>query len=149
MKRFTLMIASLSLVLAACHKETFDERVARECKEYTAKYCPAEMDESMKLDSLSYDMKEKVLTHSYRLSGTLAADSIYTESVCQTMEEVVLDDLRESISLRPYKEAGLTFRFVYYSDQSGHMLMEFFFTPKDYGQMPQIKTEQPADSITD
>lgn len=140
MKRLTL-IASLALVLAGCHKESFDERVARECKEYTAKYCPADMDENMKLDSLSYDIKQKVFTHSYRLSGPLAVDSVYTDNVRQNMEEIVLDDLKESITLRPYKEAGLTFRFVYYNDQTGCLIMEFIFTPKDYCQMPQIQTE--------
>ena len=140
MKRLTIF-ACLAMAMASCHKESFDERVARECQEYTAQYCPAEMDENTVLDSLTYDIPQKTLTHAYRLRGSLANDSLYTGAVNLAMEEIVLDDLRESISLRPYKEAGLTFRFVYYSDQSGHKLLEYFFTPKDYGQVPQFQTD--------
>ena len=50
----TLLLGTL-LGVCACHFESFDERCAREAREYTEKQCPRRMDQYTLMDSLTYD----------------------------------------------------------------------------------------------
>ena len=48
----TLLLGAL-LGFCACHFESFDERCAREAREYTEKQCPRRMDQYTLMDSLT------------------------------------------------------------------------------------------------
>ena len=71
----TLLLGAL-LGFCACHFESFDERCAREAREYTEKQCPRRMDQYTLMDSLTYDDHSRTLNYYYTLEGVLDNDTV-------------------------------------------------------------------------
>lgn len=126
----TLMSATC---LQSCKKETKDERIKRETAEFTEKNCPSKVDEYTTMDSAVYDMQTHKLTYHYTMKGELDNDSIYTEEVLSTFREKVLNEIKTSIQMKNYKDAGLSFAYQYISDKSGKILVSLEITKEEYG----------------
>ena len=68
MKKIIVFVC-LAVFLAAC-QESLEDRCEREAKAYTAKNCPAKMEENVIIDSLTFERATHTLHYYYRLTGT-------------------------------------------------------------------------------
>jgi hypothetical protein len=124
--RFLLL---LLIVLCAC-QETLEERGAREANDYTRKHCPTSVGESIRMDSMTFDVSTHTFSYCYTLSGAIDDSTVIHQGDPRTL---LLQQLRNSANLRLYKEAGYSFRYVYYSSRRpGHLLFDTVFDRKDY-----------------
>ncbi|MCR4922366.1 MAG: hypothetical protein K5945_11785 [Bacteroidaceae bacterium] len=129
------VVALMALaVLTGCRRQSRWERIEREARTFTAKECPFNVDDYTRMDSTTFDIDTKCYYYNYTVSGILDNDSIYNEELNENYRRKTLDEIRTSIQLRGYKEAGLTLVFRYYSAQSGRLLSEYRFSKEDYSK---------------
>ena len=130
---FGVTVAILALaVLAGCRRQTRMERIASEAQEFTKKQCPFNVDNYTRMDSTTFDIATKCFYYNYTVSDLLDNDSIYNAQLSENYRQKTLDEIRSSIQLRSYKEAGLTLVFRYYSAKSGRLLAEYSFPKEEY-----------------
>ncbi len=128
-----LLFGSLSGLYACRHFENFDERCAREAREYTEKQCPRKTDQYTFMDSLTYDDRSRTLNYYYTLEGILDNDTVMDAQACKSFKELLLKNVANSVELKTYKENGISFSYCYYSKTSGRVRLRVLFTPADYG----------------
>ena len=117
------------LLLTAC-QETLEERCAREAREYSKKNCPAPLTKDVTIDSMSFDIATHTLTYSYTVSGVIDDTAVINRN---NPKEQLLRNLKNATSMKPYRDAGYRFRYVYYSTKNkGTKLFEATFLEKDY-----------------
>ena len=110
----TLFATAISIV--SCH-ENIEEKVARECKEYTEKY------------SMVYEAGTRTVHYYYSLRGVADTAAIDPKQAREEMLEAV----RNATNLKSYKEAGFNLQYTYYSTKHpGKKMFDLLFTPKDY-----------------
>lgn len=127
-----LLPLTLLPLFTACQKQTFEERVAEEVERFNRKESPKKMDEVTTLDSLNFDASSRTMSYCYSLSGPADDESILTPEVKEKQHEVLLQNLRGSIQLKPHKEQGFNFEYRYYSHKSGKLLLRERFTKRHY-----------------
>ena len=132
--RLSLLVIATPMLLAlgACRHTSKLERFAQEARAFTEKQCPFNVDDYTHLDSMTFDIATCCYYYNYTVNGILDNDSVYTPEQGQRYRDMTLEEIRSSIQLREYKEAGLTLVFRYYSEQSGRLLAEYQFTKEDY-----------------
>lgn len=128
-----LVLGSM-LTLAACKGETKEQQFKRSLEEFSQKECPKFVDQYTKLDSADYSIEERTLSYHYTIVGELDCDSIYNEENNAQIYSDILDGLKHSIQLKPYKDESINFRYTYHSASTGKMLLELVYTPNDYNQ---------------
>ena len=117
------------LLLCAC-QETLEERCVREAKEYTKKNCPAPIGNGVTIDSMSFDVATHTLIYLYTLDGAADDSTVIHNS---NPKDLMLQQLKNATSMKPYKDAGYNFRYTYYSTKhKGTKLFEVTFQEKDY-----------------
>jgi len=120
----------MAFVLASCH-ESMEDKAAREMAEYTQKNCPVEVGKGVSLDSMYFNRDAKELCYCYTLSG--ANDTTLTDDFKKQQREALINSVRNAPSLKAYKEAGLNFRYTYYSQkEKGKVLFDCLMGEKDY-----------------
>ena len=118
-----------ALTLSACQK-SIEEQAAREARLYTQKNCPAKLDEGLVIDSMTFDMTTHTFAYHYTLSGVLDNDTVVSSEV---VREALLESLRNTTSMRAYKDRGYQFRYVYRSATNpDKVLHNLLFTKDDY-----------------
>ena len=128
MKKFWLL-AAFCILLVGC-RESLEDRCAREAKEYTEKNCPTKMDNNITLDSMTFERDTHTLHYYYTLTGFADQDSV--------LEKVdalgaLKEDLKNSTSLRVYKENKYRFAYTYRSGKDPKKIkLDVVFTDKDY-----------------
>ena len=128
MKKWLFIIVS-ALFMAAC-QETLEQRCAREAKEYSEKHCPAPIAKGVMVDSMSFDVATHTLIYSYSLSGVVDDTAVINRN---NPKEEMLQQLKNATAMKPYKDAGYNFRYIYYSTKDkGKKLFEATFQEKDY-----------------
>ena len=133
MSRILLILLSLlSFVLTSCKKQTIEERIAQEAKLFTQKNCPKEIDKFTTLDSCSFDIVKRTYYYDYTVHGDLDVDSLYTQDLHDLFHTQLLADIKNSITLKNCKDAGLTFCYRYYSDKTGKLRMVQKLTKNEY-----------------
>lgn len=138
----------LTFALSSCKHENFDERCAREAREYTQKQCPQQIDSGIVLDSMVYKKtgednskgQERKFTYYYTFSGK--QDSLLNRMIkevpdtahkrLETFKESLLNGLTTSVQLKTYKDKGFAFEYVYYSKKKGGIILQYTFTKADY-----------------
>ena len=121
----------LAVVSSSC-TESFQDRCRREAKEYTELQCPRPVGEDIILDSMTYVAEPQGFIYHYRITGDLDNPDILTDEALAPVIEGMRQSLRENITLRTYKEHGLTFTYRYLSDSTGEPFVEAVFGPEDY-----------------
>ena len=117
------------LLMTAC-QETLEERCAREAKEYSKKNCPAPLTKDVTIDSMSFDIATHTLTYSYTVSGVIDDTAVINRN---NPKEELLRNLKNATSMKPYRDAGYNFQYIYYSTkQKGTRLFEATFRESDY-----------------
>lgn len=131
MKRITFMTlaAAALLSLAAC-QESFDDRCAREAREYTRKNCPGRLSDNVVMDSMVFDRSTHTMCYYYTVSGTAEQLAAIRKT---DPRKALLEAVKNNTSTRVYKDAGYSFRYIWYQkDQPGKALFDFTFTERDY-----------------
>jgi len=129
MKRLFLF-AVMAVALTACH-ESLDDKAVREAKDFTRKSCPMKIGEGIVIDSMTFDKSSKTVRYYYSLSGRM--DTTITEDDSKTVEATMLEEVRNSPTLKIYKEAGYHFRYSFFSTKHpGRLVLDYHFSPKDY-----------------
>lgn len=132
-KKLTASVALCALIICgACKQETKDEKFKKDFEQFTLKECPKEIDLFIQLDSANYDIKSRTLNYHYTLEEELDHDTIYDEKTKDLFHENILKSLKTSIQLKPYKDEGITFRYIYRSNTTGQTLLELTFTAEQY-----------------
>ncbi len=128
-KRVMLVVPVGMLLFTAC-QESLEERCARECKEYTKKKCPVLVAKDIYLDSLTFSTDERMLSYYYTVEGLLDdAEALRQHDI----RGMLLKELKKSTGDKLYKDAGFSFRYVYFSGkQKGTQLIEATFRKGDY-----------------
>lgn len=135
--------------IASCKHENFDERCAREAKEYTLKQCPQYIGKGkdLSLDSMVYsktgdgdNVTDRTFTYYYTFSGV--QDSMLNRMLKEVPDTArkrlgefkasMLDALATSVQLKPYKDKGFNFEYVYHSEKKKGVVLQFKFTKADY-----------------
>lgn len=134
-----LSLAVLLLLSAGCGKESFGERMVRECRENTQKMCPMEVAQDTRLDSMAFDTEKHTLYYYYSLHGPLDYDFLYTEDAEAAHHERLINDIKNSVTLRDVKAAKTHFTCIYLSATTGKQLMECHIKPEEYAVAGQVK----------
>ena len=128
-KRIILILSVGMLSFTAC-QESLEERCARECKEYTKKKCPVLIAKDIYLDSLTFNTSNQMLSYYYTVEGVLD-DAEFLKQ--RDFRGMLLKELKRSTGDKLYKDAGYSFRYVYFSGrQKGTLLVEATFRKSDY-----------------
>ena len=112
-KRYLFIAATAALMLAAC-QESLEDRGAKEAETYTRKNCPAPIDKTMILDSMTFEKDSHTFCYYYRMTG--AAD---TEGAIDwdKAKDALRHALKNTTAMKMYKDAGYSFRYVYRSEK--------------------------------
>lgn len=132
MKDISLVCFAVLMLLCSCGKESFEERVSREVKDFNEKEAPKRVDQYTTMDSMTWNIQKRTITYYYTMSGIADDPTLITDEVKEAMHDQLLDNIRVSIQLKPYKEQGLNFEYKYFSKKSGKTLYRARFTTKDY-----------------
>ena len=130
--KILVILAATLLPFSACRRETKDERFRREYEQFTQKECPKDVNELTRMDSITYDIASRTLTEYYTVWGTLEVDSFYTDDIVADLREDILKSIKSSIQLKPYKDEGINFRYLYRSRATGEQIVELSYTRDDY-----------------
>lgn len=141
-KATTILLCAVLGGTTSCHHESFDERCAREAREYTEKQCPRRMDAYTMMDSLTYDMTSHTLNYYYTTEGMLDSDSVMTSEFHDALERLLHEHILNSVDLKIYKEKGINFGYHYYSKSTGKERYQVLFTPEDYKGSPSAGQQE-------
>ena len=123
------VLSAFMLLLTAC-QESLEEPCAREKKEYTRKSFPAKMDNNIILDSLTFERETHTFHYYYKLTGFADQDSIVKNL---DAVNVLKNELRNSTSLKLYKDNHFRFAYTYRSEKNPEkVLLDVLLTDKDY-----------------
>lgn len=132
MNKIYLLLSAFVLLLFSC-QESIEDRVAREAYEYTHKNCPVKVGEGIVNDSMTFDRVKRIISYHYSLSGQL--DTTFTDEQIQHVATELLNGVRNAAHLKIYKDAGLSFRYVYNSSKDPkRIVFDRTYTEKDYNQ---------------
>lgn len=121
----------LSFSLSGCH-ESMEKRCAREAREYTQKLCPAPIAKDIIIDSMGFDESTLTLNYYYSLKNKLDDPNVISHSK-SSMHKQLLEAIRNTTSIKSYKDNGYNFGYTYYSSsQPNVILYHIVFHKKDY-----------------
>ena len=130
--RLSILLAIL-LAFTSCQNRKA-EVFAREAKEYTEKNCPLMMDNVTRLDSIVFVEQDD------RIGDMVMYYTLYLDNESRKilmdhlgeLSDMNLKDLRNSVMMAKYKEAGVEFSYVYHDEETGEKIVEYHLTKKDY-----------------
>ena len=124
--RKLFFFACLAVALTAC-KDSIDDRAEKEAQEYTHRYCPTPVYNNTYTDSLVYDRPTRTFIYYTKLTGDLDNDSIIDANK-KELQEGLKQSIKESTTLKLYKDAGIGFKYVIRSDKNPeHVFLEASF----------------------
>jgi outer membrane lipoprotein-sorting protein len=128
MKKVILFVLA-ALTLGAC-QESLEDKCARECVEFTKRKCPSAVAENMIVDSMTFDRASHTIQYYYKLTGTSDRADAYQEDQAK---QLLKNALKNTTQVMVYKEAGYSFRYIYYSEKNPQTVyMDILLTEKDY-----------------
>lgn len=126
-KLFPVILTTLFL-FTSC-QESFDKRLLRETKEFTKSQCPMQVEEGCILDSISYNVNQRVYTWWYQLSDVGVA--AFSENR-PLLHKILVDHLSNDVELKSLKDNKVTFQYIYRSSSSGRTIYETTITQDEY-----------------
>lgn len=121
-----------ALIFSSC-QEKLQDRFVREAREYTATQCPLPHDDFTVLDSLVFVPKGEA--GDLRIFFSVILDEEQREVFMSKGEELRDIDkkvVRNSVQFSKYKEAGVTFVYIYHDKATGKKLTEIRIDKNDY-----------------
>lgn len=129
MKKTIFTLAALAVLVSSC-QESLKERCAREAKEFNEKKCPVKVMDGVTIDSLVFERATLTLHYYYTFSG-LSDNKAVIDKL--NPRKLLVDEVRNSTSIRAYKEAGYNFHYTYWSASTKKPLADVVVTKKEYG----------------
>jgi hypothetical protein len=124
-----IVFATLALFLTSC-QESLEDRCARDAKTYTAKNCPAKMEENIILDSLTFERATHTLHYYYRMTGIADKENALDTAAAA---QILRDGLKNTTAMKVYKDNGYNFTYTYRSEKDPKKtILEVALTKKDY-----------------
>lgn len=131
MKIKLLLFFSAAVLLASCH-ESLADKAARQCREFTEKNCPRQLQNGMVYDSLTFDRQTQTIHYWYTISGK-ADNAELIKRQRQSLRSTLLESIKEDVQSVKYKDAGFGFAITCHSAKSPtEVLLDEHFTVKDY-----------------
>ena len=128
MKKLFCLAMMTALICISC-QESLEDKCAKEAAEFTSKKCPSKIDENTEIDSMTFDKSTHTLAYWYKLTGK-ADNPIIFERV--NLRKSLVEQIKNSTSLQPYKDAGYKFRYVYRSQKENKIYFDATIARKDY-----------------
>lgn len=111
--------------------DSIEDKAEKECKEFTRKFCPTPYVNDERTDSQVFDRRTKIVTY-YRTLRGKADNKEAIDANRKKLHEVLRTSLDNNTSLKQYKEAGFSIRFLYRSaSHKDVVLYEDLFRLKD------------------
>ena len=130
MKKMIFTLAALAVIASSC-QESLEERCAREAKEFNEKKCPVKVTDGVTIDSLVFERSSLTLHYYYTFRGLSDNKDIIDKL---NPRKLIVDEVRNSTSIRAYKEAGYNFHYTYWSASTKKPLADVVVTKKEYSQ---------------
>ena len=128
MKKVILFVLAV-LILGAC-QESLEDKCARECKEFTKRKCPSAVAPEMIIDSMTFDRASHTLQYYYKLTGNSDRAETFPKDQAK---DLLKNALKNTTQVMAYKEAGYSFRYIYYSEKNPKTVyLDILLTEKDY-----------------
>ena len=131
--RIHYLIISLMVMLLVSCQEKRARRFEREAREFTETNCPQQMDAMTCLDSMVYVPDEQggelIQYYSLKLTSEQRAEMM---NKLGEINDVNLRIVRNSIPFTKYREAGVSFTFIYRDATVGDKIVEYHFAKEDY-----------------
>ena len=124
----TLLFFTALLIMYAC-QESMENRAARDAKETTEKRCPIRLNDegTLILERINFDK----ITHTWRQDYLL--DTEPGALMEADLRDLLLMELKNTPSYKPYMDADFNFQYVYCMMSSPKdTLFNIMLTPKDY-----------------
>ncbi|MGM9718706.1 MAG: hypothetical protein ACI3YQ_10700 [Prevotella sp.] len=130
MKKTIFTLAAMAMLAFSC-QESLEDRCEREAKEFNEKKCPAKVTDGVTIDSLVFERSTHTLHYYYTFSG-LSDNKAVIEKL--NPRKLLIDEIRNSTTIRAYKEAGYNFHYTYWSASAKKPLADVMVTEKEYSQ---------------
>ena len=128
MKKVILFVLAV-LTLGAC-QESLEDKCARECEEFTKRKCPSAVAQDMIVDSMSFERASHTIQYYYKLTGASDRADAYQKDEARNL---LKNALKNTTQVMAYKEAGYSFRYIYYSEKNPQTVyLDILLTEKDY-----------------
>ena len=131
MMRYLPRFFAVAVVFALCScGESLEDKSAREVREYTKDKCPARVSEYLIIDSVTFEKSTHTVTYHYTFDGK-ADNAKLVASI--DMREKIVSEVKNSTSLRKYKDEGYAFAYIYHSaSDTALILFQTTVTKEDY-----------------
>ena len=124
-----ILFALVTLVLGAC-QESLEDKCARECVEFTKRKCPSSVAQDMLIDSMTFARATHTIQYYYKLTGASDRSDAYPKDQAR---QLLKEALKNTTQVMAYKEAGYSFRYIYYSEKNPKTVyLDILLTEKDY-----------------
>ena len=124
-----ILFALVTLILGAC-QESLEDKCARECVEFTKRKCPSSVAQDMLIDSMTFARATHTIQYYYKLTGASDRSDAYPKDQAR---QLLKEALKNTTQVMAYKEAGYSFRYIYYSEKNPeNVYLDILLTEKDY-----------------
>ncbi len=124
-----ILFALVTLILGAC-QESLEDKCARECVEFTKRKCPSSVAQNMLIDSMTFARATHTIQYYYKLTGASDRSDAYPKDQAR---QLLKEALKNTTQVMAYKEAGYSFRYIYYSEKNPKTVyLDILLTEKDY-----------------
>ncbi|WP_314286045.1 hypothetical protein [Prevotella pallens] len=117
MKFTKLFFIAIGCFLLTSCQESLEDKAAKECKEYTKKYCPTPMVNNTRMDSMTYEPQTRTIHYYYSIYNE-GDNKANVEANKQLLQQILLNGIKTDTASKLYKEAGFNFRFTYRSGKN-------------------------------
>ena len=127
------ILSLVAVVLLASCQEKRAQRFEREAREFTETNCPQQMDAVTCLDSMVFVPNEQggelIQYYSLQLTGDERAEMM---NKLGEISDMNLRLIRNSVHFTKYREAGVSFTYIYRDATVGDKIVEYHFSKEDY-----------------
>lgn len=146
-KKLYLFSVFACMPLVGCH-ENFEQRAAREAKEYTEKYCPTPVQNCTRTDSVTFDIESKTFNYYCSVTDALDNHEVF-ENNKERIADALIKNIKENPGLRNYKKGKFCFAYILRSAKNPKTV--YFtkrFTSKDYGNVKLESHKQKGNVVS-
>lgn len=129
--QIAIIIGSVASMMMAC-TESFEERCRREAREYSERECPRMIEKFIRMDSMTFVNEPVGFVYYYTVLGEFDNKALLSDELVETFRAELLNNIRNDINMKRYKEKGFTFTYSYQSGSTGEPFIEASFGPDDY-----------------
>lgn len=128
------MILAASVVFTLSCRETLDERLSRESKDFTKRYCPKQIDANVVLDSVTYSLVSdslKAYEYHYSVRGDSSTVN-YLKSQYTMLRKEFKSRISNTPDLKLLRENGIPLKYNFRLMGRKKPFMNFSFDATDY-----------------